>query len=177
MRALLVDGYNLIHSPPRLSRLVRTDMESAREGLVRELTPLASPNLFTVVMVVFDAAGWGGPEPVLEDRGGLVVVFTRRRQTADSFIEAAARAMCSESEAGSVTVATSDRALRMVIEGFGAVSVSVDSLLKMVEEARDEMREEMRRFSSPARHPLEERVSPEVRALLERLRKGPGLGT
>lgn len=175
MRALIVDGYNLIHSHPRLSSLVRTDMDSAREGLVRELMPLAAPDFFGLVMVVFDAASWGGQEPVVEDRGGLVVVFTRRRQTADSFIEAAARALLSGGHASSITVATSDRALRVVTEGFGALSVNTESLLKMVDEAKEEVREEMRKRTAPSRHPLEERVTPEIRALLDHLRKGSDL--
>lgn len=167
MSTLLVDGYNLIHSHPVLSRLVRSDMESAREGLLRELLPLASPDYFHTVLVVFDAAGWGGSEPVLEDRKGLVVVFTRRRQSADAFIEAAVRTMVSGEE---VMVATSDRVLRSVVEGYGAGGVDGEALLEMAREARREIRSEAERLSGDRRVPLEERVSPEVRRLLDRMR-------
>lgn len=164
---LLVDGYNLIHAHPVLSRLARSDLESAREGLLRELLPLASPGYFRVVMVVFDAAAWGGPEPALEDRAGLTVIFTRRRQTADSFIEAAVRSLVNE---GSVVVASSDRVLRRVVEGYGAGGLEGEALLRMAGEARRNIREEAERFSGDGRIPLEERVSPEVRKLLNRMR-------
>lgn len=164
---LLVDGYNLIHAHPVLSRLARSDLESAREGLLRELLPLASPGFFRIVMVVFDAATWGGPEPALEDRMGLLVIYTKRRQTADSFIEAAVRSMAGEEK---VLVATSDRVLRRVVEGYGAGGMEGEALLRMAVEARRSIREEAERISSKGRVPLEERVSPEVRRLLDRMR-------
>lgn len=167
MSTLLVDGYNLIHSHPVLSRLVRSDMESAREGLLRELLPLASPAYFRAVLVVFDAAGWGGAEPVLEDRGGLVAIFTKKRQSADSFIEAVVRVMVSREE---VLVATSDRALRRMVEGYGAGGVDGEALLEMAREARKETRLEMEKLAGKRKVPLEERVSPEVRRLLDRMR-------
>ncbi len=169
MEALLVDGYNLIHAHPVLSRLVKSDMESAREGLLRELLPLVSPEYFQVVLVVFDAAGWGGPEPVVEDRGGLVAVFTRRRQTADSFIEAAVRMKAAGDR---VTVATSDRILRRMVEGYGAGAVGAPALFDMVKEARETIRREMENISKKTRVTLEDRMSPEVRQLLDRMRYG-----
>ncbi len=167
MSTLLVDGYNLIYCHPVLSRLVRSDMDSAREGLLRELTPLASPSFFRTVLVVFDAAGWGGPEPVVEDRRGLVVVFTRKRQSADAFIEAAVRTLVS---GGEVTVATSDRVLRRVVEGYGAGGMEGEALLRMAGEARRVLREEAERLSAGRGTHLEERLSPEVRELLDRMR-------
>ena len=167
MESLLVDGYNLIHTHPVFSRLVKSDMESAREGLLRELLPLSSPDHYSLVMVVFDAAGWGGKEPVVEDRGGVVVVFTRRRQSADSFIEAAVRAMVA---GGRVTVATSDRLLRRIAENCGASGMDAETLFQTAREARQRLRQEMERVSNRNRVPLEERISPELRQLLDRMR-------
>lgn len=169
MSTLLVDGYNLIHAHPVLSRLAKSDLESAREGLIGELLPLASPGYFRLVLVIFGAASWGGPEPVLEDRKGLVVVYTRRRQTADSFIESAVRNMVREER---VLVASSDRVLRRMVEGYGAGGIEGEALLRMAGEARRSIREEAERVSGDQRVPLEERVSPEVRRLLDRMRYG-----
>ncbi|MDI6873662.1 MAG: NYN domain-containing protein [Actinomycetota bacterium] len=167
MSTLLVDGYNLIHTHPVLSRLARSDLESAREGLLRELLPLTSPGYFRIILVVFDAAAWGGPEPSLEDRKGMLVIYTKRRQTADSFIEAAVRSMVREEK---VLVATSDRVLRRVVEGYGAGGMEGETLLRMAGEARRNIREEAERISGSGKVPLEERVSPEVRKLLDRMR-------
>ncbi|MGQ9475376.1 MAG: NYN domain-containing protein [Actinomycetota bacterium] len=169
MSTLLVDGYNLIHAHPVLSRLAKSDLESAREGLIGELVPLASPDYFRAVLVIFDAAAWGGPEPVVEDRRGLVVIYTRRRQTADSFIESAVRKMVREER---VLVASSDLVLRRTVEGYGAGGIQGEELLRMAEEARRSIREEAERVSDDRRVPLEERVSPEVRRLLDRMRYG-----
>jgi hypothetical protein len=167
MKVLLVDGYNLIYGHPRLSGLVDRDPDSAREGLLKELSCLASPNYYQLVMVVFDAAGSRRPEPVIEDRGGITVVFTRRSQSADSFIEAAVRRLVPGSE---VEVATSDRVLANMVAGFGARSVDGASMLGMAQEALIETRGEMRRLPGSRRAPLEDRVSEEVRHLLDQMR-------
>ena len=171
MKALLVDGYNLIYAHRELSRLVESDMDAAREGLVRELMPLAAPGRYGLVMVVFDAAGAPNPEPVFEERGGVTVVFTRRTQSADAFIERAARRMSARAEVSEVAVATSDRALSGLASGFGARAIDGLSLLERAHEAADETREEMRR-SAARRVPLEERVGEEVRRLLDEMRYG-----
>ncbi|MBC7230406.1 MAG: NYN domain-containing protein [Actinobacteria bacterium] len=171
MKALLVDGYNLIYAHEELSRLVESDMDAAREGLVRELQPLAAPGRYGVLMVVFDAAGSPNPEPVFEERGGITVVFTRRTQSADSFIERAARSMTSRAEVSEVAVATSDRVLSSLAAGFGARAIDGRSLLERAREAAEETREEMR-SSAARRVPLEERVGERIRRLLDEMRYG-----
>ena len=167
IRVLLIDGYNLIHSHQRLSGLVGEDAGSAREGLLRELSSLTSPEYYGLVIVVFDAAGSRQAEPVIGKKGDIQVVYTRRGQTADSFIETAVKHLAPECE---VHVATSDRMLANLSSGFGAVSIDGASLLRSAEEARQETREEMRRMSQQDRTPLEERVDEETRRLLNKLR-------
>jgi ribosomal protection tetracycline resistance protein len=169
MRALLVDGYNLIYSHPELAVVMERDRDGAREGLLRELSPLASPGRFDLVMVVFDAAGSSQPEPVVRESGGLAVAFTRRQQSADSFIEEAVRGLVPSSE---VVVATSDRMLLNLVSGFGAGTVDGQSLFVMIEEALLETREEIERMAGGARNHLEDRVSEEVRRLLDEMRYG-----
>ena len=167
MKALLVDGYNLIYSHPDLSGLVEGDPDAAREGLVRELAPLAVPDRYALVMVVFDAAGSSQAEPVVEDRKGMTVVFTRRRQSADSFIETAVRQLVRDYE---VTVATSDRTLLNLVRGFGAGGMRGEILFATVEDATQETRREIDRSAGSRRTPLEDRVSDEVRRLLDEMR-------
>ncbi len=167
MKALLVDGYNLIYAHPELALTVKRDREAAREGLLKELSPLASPGRYEMVMVVFDAAGSNQPEPVVQERGAMTAVFTRRGQSADAFIEKAARRLA---PGGEVTVATSDRMLLNLAGGFGAATVDGKALLERSREALLEMREEMKRVAGSGRSPLEERVSEEVRRLLDDMR-------
>lgn len=167
MRVLLVDGYNLIYSHPRLSSLVERDPESAREELLGELAPLASPSNYQAVTVVFDAAGSRNPEPVLEERAGMSVIFTRRGQSADAFIEGAARRMASDVD---MEVATSDRILGSLAARFGALILSGDALFSRAREALAETREEIGRLAGEGRNPLEDRLGEEARRLLDRMR-------
>jgi predicted RNA-binding protein with PIN domain len=87
MKALLVDGYNLIYAHPRLAAVMQQDQEGARQGLLRELSYLAHPDRYDLLVVVFDAAGSDQSEPAVRRSEGMTVVFTRRRQSADAVIE------------------------------------------------------------------------------------------
>lgn len=167
MRTLLIDGYNLIYRHQRLSGVVEEDAASARRELIRELSSLASSGYYGLVMVVFDAARSRNPQPLMESRGDMQVVFTRRGQTADSFIEAAVGRLVPGDE---VHVATSDRTLRDMVSGFGAVCIEGADLFRRAREALEETREEMERMRARSRVPLEERVSEETRRLLNKLR-------
>jgi predicted RNA-binding protein with PIN domain len=167
MKTLVVDGYNLIHSQPRLAALLKESQEAAREALVAELVPLAGPDHYDLVMLVFDAAGSRQSQPVVEEHHGITVVFTRRDQSADSFIEAAAKHLVSE---GDVAVATNDRALRDVSTGFGARALNADSLMEGAGEAREDTRREIGRMERNARSRLEDRIGEEVRNILDAMR-------
>jgi len=167
MKTLLVDGYNLIYAHPELAETMQQDQDAARDGLLKELSPLASPDRYELVMVVFDAAGSSQPEPVVQERDGITVVFTARRQSADAFIERVVRRLLPDNE---VVVATSDRLLLNLVGGFGASTIDGRSLLGMTEEALLETREEMKKIAGRSRNSLEDRVSEEVRHLLDEMR-------
>ena len=74
--------------------------------------------------------------------------------------------------AGEVTVASSDRTLQGVVSGFGARTLDARSMLDLAKEALLETREDMRRMGGGGRNPLEDRVSEEVRRLLDEMRYG-----
>jgi predicted RNA-binding protein with PIN domain len=167
MKALLVDAYNLIYAHPELAPAMQREQEEAREGLIRELSPLSSPDYFEMLVIVFDAAGSIQPEPVLRESGGITVVFTRRGQSADDFIEGLARRLLPAHE---VTVASSDRTLVGLVGGFGARTVPGPSLLELAKEAQLATREDIKRIAGSSRNPLEERIGEEVRRLLDEMR-------
>ncbi|OFW55516.1 MAG: hypothetical protein A2W01_05115 [Candidatus Solincola sediminis] len=167
MKAVVVDGYNLVHSQPRLKAALREGHEQAREALIKELSPLASPGRYDLLMVVFDAAGSSQLEPAVENRLGIIVVYTRRGQSADAFIEAAVKHLVTEAE---VEVSTSDRAVRDVCAGFGARPLDPSTLLELGEEASSDISREIQDMKKDNRSPLEDRVSKEVRHLLDEMR-------
>ena len=169
MKALVIDGYNLIYAHAELAPAMQRDQEEARQGLLKELSPLASPDYFEMLVVVFDAAGSSQAQPVLQESGGIEVVFTRRGQSADAFIESLVRRLLPTHD---VTVASSDRMLVNLTSGFGARTITASSLLGMTREAQLETRQDMKRIAGSSRSPLEDRVSEEVRRLLDEMRYG-----
>ncbi len=82
----LVDGYNLIFSWDELKQLAAADLSMARDRLIRALVNYQS---FTgcQLLVVFDAYRVPENEGERSDEGGIHVVYTRERETADAFIE------------------------------------------------------------------------------------------
>lgn len=84
MQKLIVDGYNVVHADPRLTRLARSDLQAARSELIRRLTRyLGSKNV--LLTVVFD--GHGGITDVdVEIPGRLQVMYSPSGQTADELI-------------------------------------------------------------------------------------------
>ena len=87
---IIIDGYNLIRRVPDLKMRERTDMEQARESLVRELSVYKAGKSHRI-SVVFDGAEaihlGGGTEKV----GGITVRFSPRGSSADQLILEAIR--------------------------------------------------------------------------------------
>jgi predicted RNA-binding protein with PIN domain len=82
----VIDGYNVIFRDPELRVLARTDLERARDELVRKL----AESLYSRgggITVVFDGRE-GGPGPGrTRSRGGVRVIFSSPPETADQRIQ------------------------------------------------------------------------------------------
>jgi hypothetical protein len=169
MRTLVVDAYNVIHAQPRLAELLQESQEAAREGLLQELAPLTNPESYDLIMVVFDAAASSQAEPVVEDRAGLTLVYTRRGQSADSFIEIAVKHLVRE---GPVEISTNDRDLIALSTGFGAGRLRPEELMVRAAAAREGIRREIDRLEKDGRSRLEDRIGEEVRQILDSMRYG-----
>ena len=168
LKVLLVDGYNLIHSHPSLSRAVRRSLEEAREELLHLIAPICSPLFYEAVVVVFDAPS--APLPTGFGAGGnLQVVYTGGGQSADAFIRKAALALSGRAQ---VEIVSGDRAVSQMADTLGVGRLSGEQFWKRLEEARRMLREELERRQPPSRSPLEERIPEEVRRALDRIRKG-----
>jgi len=164
---LLVDGYNIIGAWPQAVH-EGWSIEEARERLHRALE---------------DYDGYAGVEVLLEfeghlsdrrqrsrDRtGNLTCVFTKKGETADHYIEATAN---NNPRRRPLQVATSDGVQQTVVLGRGAERVSARELLRDLTEVR--ARGSRAHAAAPAasnRNPLEERLPPEQRERLERMRR------
>lgn len=82
-----VDGYNVINKWPKLREASRESLETAREDLIEDLAEysfLTGENM----VIVFDAYNLDRLKETTIEKYGMKIVFTKRFQTADTYIEA-----------------------------------------------------------------------------------------
>lgn len=166
MRALLVDGYNVLAASPRYRRLAKNDLESARAALVGDVVTFAAGEFRAVV--VFDGAGnpqsTGTPHHV----PGAVVVFSAWGVDADAVIETLAHRHRDRGE--NVVVVTSDAQTQWTVLGPGVSRMSSAEFVAALESETDAWPEHNPAGST--RQTLDSRVDPEVRAALSKWARG-----
>ena len=82
----IIDGYNVINAWPELKELARQNLEDARLALIEELAEYMSMSGEEVI-IVFDAYNLDRPKETIEEKYGMKIVYTKRFQTADTYIE------------------------------------------------------------------------------------------
>lgn len=82
----IIDGYNVINAWPQLKILGNTSLESARDQLIDILAEYQSLSGEELI-IVFDAYNLDRPKETIEEKYGMKIVFTKRFQTADTYIE------------------------------------------------------------------------------------------
>ena len=134
-RVLIVDGYNVINarSHPGSAQA----LADARDRLVNDLEDYAGFSGQEIV-VVFDA--WQGDRQTrsVEEYGPVQVVFTRKGEIADHYIERLCDSYAEDVEfrRAEVRVATSDALEQTIILGRGATRISSRELLLEMSQAR-----------------------------------------
>lgn len=163
---LLIDGYNVIYAWRTLDKW-GGDMAAARDEL---LTAAADYSAYRDcrAILVFDAPSAVGPS-VEEVIGGVCVVFTSEEETADSYIERSAYQLVRQGE--EVFVVTSDATEQSVILGAGAYRISAREWREMIAAAQKERRRKYQARPLGDRSELGGRLSDEVLAKLEALRR------
>ena len=174
MRALIVDGYNIVHAWPSLNLTMRTrGLEDARRQLITALAEYAAQT-GVAVTVVFDGQARPGGLPTNEHQDGVTVLFGTKRASADHVIERAAYQAAQRGEGADVVVATDDRLERDVVGGMGVATMGARALEAEVARIAGDMNTETRRMRDDSRRTtrVEDGLDPEVRARLERIRRG-----
>lgn len=82
----IIDGYNVINAWPELKELAMQNLEDARLALIEELAEYMSMSGEEVI-IVFDAYNLDRPKETIEEKYGMKIVYTKRFQTADTYIE------------------------------------------------------------------------------------------
>ena len=117
---VILDGYNVIHAWGELKAASEIDFSLAREALIRLMCSYSAFKRCRVI-IVFDAYMVKDGKGSTEKYGGVTVVYTKERQTADAYIERATYEMADEHY---VRVVTSDMEEQFIILGNGAYRVS-----------------------------------------------------
>ncbi|MBR5614028.1 MAG: TetM/TetW/TetO/TetS family tetracycline resistance ribosomal protection protein [Clostridia bacterium] len=140
---LLIDGYNIIFAWDYLKKLAGDSLEAARSALTDRISAY---KIFRdcEIILVFDAYKVKGNPGEAERVNGITVVYTKEAQTADSYIEKAAKEL---SRNYKVTVATSDGLEQMIIFGSGAYRLPARALLEDVLRVEARVREIVEQYN------------------------------
>lgn len=162
---LIVDGYNIIYAWPELIQLKAKALAASRQGLV-DIMVNYSAYSGQQVYIVFDGQG---AADTLEYTNGITICYTREGETADQYIE---RMVGEEAlVADEIYVATSDYAQQQTILGRGAHRMSSRELYLQVQKMWTSFTG-FQGTKTLASGRLEARLGSDVRATLERMRRG-----
>ena len=118
---LIIDGYNLIGQSKELSETAKVSLEEARDKLLITLINYNTQHDGEMI-VVFDAYGVEGTETI-EIKHGVKIVYTKGKETADSYIERLTYDLYRK-HITHITVVTSDMSEPHAIVGTGAYRIS-----------------------------------------------------
>ena len=137
---LLVDGYNIIFAWEELKKLAAEDLKAARDRLLDIISNYAGMSGYETI-VVFDAYKVPGGQRKLYRYNNIDVIFTKEAETADLYIEQAAKDL---GKKYSVTVATSDAIEQVIVFGAGAIRLSAMNFYERVKNSEKEIEELVR---------------------------------
>ncbi|HQH67997.1 MAG TPA: NYN domain-containing protein [Candidatus Hydrogenedentes bacterium] len=165
-----IDGYHVIHHCRRLKALARADFEAARETLIDRVARYCS-DAGQAARIIFDGCG-RRPDlisPFLSTPR-LEVIYSPAHQTADALIE---REVYEAGNRSAIVVVTSDRGIRDLCGGLGALTMHPDHFLKTIEESLQQARTSLQAAQHrPQRATrMEDHLDEETRASLENLRQ------
>lgn len=143
---LLIDGYNIIFAWDSLKKLAAESLEAARSRLIDRIAAYKVFKPFEIILV-FDAYKVKGNRGETEQTQGVTLVYTKEAQTADAYIEKAAKEL---SRHYKVTVATSDGLEQLIIFGSGAYRMPASSLEADVLQVEKELAEMLRQYKIEA---------------------------
>lgn len=126
---IIVDGYNLIFAWDRLKKLAAAELAHARDTLIHIMSNYRGFKKCNLILV-FDAYKRRDNDGAVEECGGITVVYTKERQTADAYIERAAYDLAPKN---TVKVVTSDYEEQLVILGVGGIRVPAREFIEEVE--------------------------------------------
>jgi len=162
---LLVDGYSIIHAWPELKELAQEDMDAARTKLLDELCKYRGVKKCRII-AVFDAYRVERHREDVLDYHNIHVVYTRKAQTADEYIERFAH---DNQRRYDITVATSDHLQQIIILGAGCAVWSAEDLRRELVRTNEGVLLEFREKQAGKRDSLMDKLSDDAKKQMEAL--------
>lgn len=166
---LFIDGYNVINGWQELKSLSKISLDTARNRLVEIMSEYQSFTGINVI-IVFDAHLVKGSNEKTEKLYGVTVVYTKERETADSYIE---KILDKIGRNKIVRVATSDWAEQQIVLGRGGTRISSRELEIEVKNIRRSIKRkrEKNKEKSKDNNLLGERLNVDILKKLEKMRR------
>lgn len=167
-RYLIIDGYNMIGQSSALSEIAKESLEEAREQL---LDAIANYNALIAdeIVCVFDAYEQSGIEREYVYHG-VRTVFTKEKETADSFIERYVYELY-DKHTTHITVVTSDMSEQHAIFGSGAYRISSREMWRDLKENEITVSKSIDNFSEKKPR-TRIQLSNEILEEFEKIRRG-----
>lgn len=167
-KLLIVDGYNVLRSGSRYSRIALPDYTDdyynvARERLVNDVISYAGAG--TEAIIVYDAGERRGDPSASSNVGGVRIMFSQSGRSADQLIEKLSH---DARERGVETlVVTSDAGVQDTVFGGGIDRMSAEGFCQELSRMEDARKEKSRPQVSK-KNTIADRISP---AIAEKLRE------
>jgi len=170
---LVIDGYNIIGACPDLRQVRdRNSLEDSRHRLAEHLMSYGALGGYHI-WLVFDAYDTRGPASVDRRTETLQIHYTPLGQTADTYIEK----LCADFRYDvrrfqqRLIVATSDRAQRLMVVGYGAEWMSAQHLLRDMTQQQRQMHQRKKPRQRPSGR-LSHALDPVAHQRLSQMRYG-----
>ncbi|SET73209.1 hypothetical protein SAMN05660297_03315 [Natronincola peptidivorans] len=163
---LVIDGYNVINGWPELKKAAEENLEEARILLVEMMAEYQSYKGLRVI-VVFDAHLVKASMEKRDTIKGVEVVYTKEKETADSFIEKFILHLPKRDRA---SVVTNDWTEQQMIMGSGAARMPVRELIIDYDKIKKNIRRKTEVLQQQKDF-LSNRIDPLVLEKLEKLRR------
>ncbi|MGV8154057.1 MAG: NYN domain-containing protein [Alkaliphilus sp.] len=159
----VIDAYNVIHAWPKLKQELDRNLEEARIKFIEMMREYQSIKGINII-IVFDAHLSKKSIGIEENIKGIEIVYTKYRETADSYIE---KRMPSLVKKTKVTVVTSDWSEQQIVFGEGALRMSARELVIDYNHIKNKIRsKESKQINN--RESVENRLSNDM---IEKLKK------
>lgn len=125
METLIVDAYNIINFWDKTAKLIDSDLDYARDILNHTLQNYASYKGIEI-LVIYDAYKTDSIKPKEEKYENIKIIYTKKGQTADSYIEELIFDLKNQEN---ISVVSSDWTLQQMVLSGGLLRIPASELI------------------------------------------------